>query len=260
MRLKLKKELTNYFKKRKGDYSLYYKDLVNNDEFKINSDQVFPAASVIKIPIMIEYFRQKEAGLICEDELISIPIEERVGGSGILYELREDIKMSLSELVLLMIILSDNTATNLIIEKLGIANINKIFKKRDYNSCLNRKMMDYQSRKKGIENFIRSDEIGMILKDISKNNLSNISKESCKNMISIMQKQKMRDKLSFYIPETDWNKVASKTGSLNKVEHDASVFNFNNNKFVLVVLSKNLPANSYGNITIARVAKTICDL
>lgn len=260
MKNELKKEIKEYIQKRKGDYSLYYKDLLNNDELKINEGEKVLAASVIKIPIMIEYFRQLEKGLVDRDEFLSVPPSERVGGSGILHELRENIEMKLSELVLLMIVLSDNTATNLVIDKLGINNINNFFKERNYDSCLERKMMDYESRKRGIENYIRADEIGEILKDIYENNFSDISKKSCEEMISIMSRQKIRDKLSFYIPEDDWEKVDSKTGTLDKVEHDASIFNFNNNKFVLVVLSKNLPTNAYGNVTIAKVSKKICGL
>ena len=98
------------------------------------------------------------------------------------------------------------------------------------------------------------------MKDIDENNFIGISKERCEEMFSIMSRQKIRDKLSFYIPEDDWAKVASKTGTLDKVEHDASIFNFANSKFVLVVLSKNLPTNAYGNVTIAKVAKKICGL
>ena len=260
MKTELKNEVKEYLKNRKGDYSLYYRELLSDDEFKINKNEVFLAASVIKIPIMIEYFRQLEDGLVDADEFLSAPLSERVGGSGILHELRENIEMKLSELVLLMIVLSDNTATNLVIEKLGINNINDFLEKRNYESCLKRKMMDYESRKKGIENYIKADEIGEILKDIYESNFTGISKESCEEMFSIMSRQKIRDKLSFYIPEDDWAKVASKTGTLDKVEHDASIFNFANSKFVLVVLSKNLPTNAYGNVTIAKVAKKICGL
>mgnify|MGYP000128981817 CR=1 FL=1 len=260
MKAKLKKEVTQYLKDRKGYYSLFYKDLLSEDELKINVEEKFLAASIIKIPIMIEYFRQLEVCLLDADELFTIPFSKRVGGSGILSELRKDIKMSFSELILLMIELSDNTATNLVIEKLGINNINNFLENRNYDSCLKRKMMDYESREKGIENYIKADEIGEILEDIYKSNFSSISKKSCKEMFLIMSRQKIRDKLSFYIPEDDWVKVASKTGTLDKVEHDGSIFDFENYKFVLVVLSKNLPTNAYGNVTIAKVAKKICGL
>ena len=260
MKNKIKSEIKEYLQKRKGDYFLYYKDLLNNDELEVNENEKILAASIIKIPIMIEYFRQLEAGLLDENELLAIPKNSRVAGAGVLHELRKDIKMNLSELVLLMIILSDNTAANLLIDKLGFQEINELLKKKNYKSCLQRKMMDYEARKNGKENYVTAKEIGIILKDMYNNNLPEISKESSEKMIEIMSKQTIRDKLSFYIPEDDWSKVASKTGTLDKVEHDASIFNFNNDKFILVVLSKNLPTNAYGNLTIAKVAKKICGL
>lgn len=260
MNNKLKEEIIQYLKNRKGDYSLYYKNLDNNKEVKYNEKAIFPAASVIKIPIMIEFFSQLEKDLLDENKLLDIPLKKRVGGAGILHELRENIEMSYFELIFLMITLSDNTATNLIIDKLGIDNINNFLEKRNYKSCLQRKMMDFKARKEGKENYITAEEIGIILKDIYNNNFVDISKNSTEKMLEIMSKQTIRDKLSFYISEEDWSKVASKTGTLDKVEHDASIFNFDNDKFVLVVLSKNLPTNAYGNITIAKVAKKICGL
>ena len=256
----LSNEIKEYLQNRKGDYGFYYRDLKSGKKIGYNENSIFPAASIIKIPIMIEFFRQSEAGLIDKDKLISLPVANRVGGAGILHELRDDIKMKLSELVLLMIILSDNTATNLVIDILGIDNINKFLNKRDYKSCLQRKMMDFTAQKEGKENYITAKEIGLILKDIYNNDFAKISKDSCDEMLSIMTKQTIRDKLSFYIPEDDWPKIASKTGTLDKVEHDASIFNFSNKKFVLVLLSKNLPTNAYGNITIAKTAKKICGL
>lgn len=114
MQANFREGIIAYLQNRKGDYALYYKDLITGEELKYNENTIYPAASIIKIPIMIEFFRQVEAGLLDREELLSIPVSERVGGAGILHELRNNIEMTFSELLLLMIVLSDNTATNLI--------------------------------------------------------------------------------------------------------------------------------------------------
>lgn len=257
MDLYLKEDIINFLKKRDGDYALYYRDLKTDEKIEYNSNEIFPAASIIKIPIMVEFFRQLEADLLKRDELITIPETERVDGAGILHELREDIEMRLGELILLMITLSDNTATNLIIDRLGREKVNQFLFESGYKTRLKRKMMDFAARKEGKENLTSVKEIGSLLKDIYRGEIDDLSKKSCQEMISIMSKQVLRDKISFYIPEDNWDKVASKTGTLDGIEHDASIFDLIDKKFVLVIMSKNLPTNAYGNVTIAQTAKMI---
>jgi len=254
---KVKNEVLNYLSQRKGDYSLYYEDLKTGEKLKYNEKDKFLAASVIKITIMIEYFRQLEVDMLKEDELITVLAEKKVGGSGVLKELRDNIEITLAELVVLMIVSSDNTATNLLIDKLGFDNINDFLKNRNYESTLKRKMMDYDSREKGIENYIRADEIGEILKNIYNHNFEDISQKSSEEMLSILKRQQYRSQLSFYFPEKLHNNIASKTGTLDKVQHDASIFDFENEKYILVVFSKNLPSNAYGSLSLANIAKII---
>ena len=252
-------KVINYLKNRKGNYGLYYYNLLSGEEVKYNANKTFPAASIIKIPILCEFFKEVEEGKIKRDELIPINMDDKVGGAGILHELRDGIKMRLDELALLMITLSDNNATNIIIDKLTMDNINSFLANRDCSTRLQRKMMDFKARKNGKENLTNALEIGSILKDIYERKIDGISNKHCEEIISIMSKQIIRDKISFYIPEDDWSKVASKTGTLDKVEHDASIFDFSEQKFILVILSKDLPTNAYGNITIAKTAKMIYD-
>lgn len=89
---------------------------------------VFPAASMIKVPSMYEIMRQAAAGIISLDQSLVVTSSIRTGGAGILKELRPDITMTVRELVPLMIIRSDNTATNMLIDLDGMDAINKIGK------------------------------------------------------------------------------------------------------------------------------------
>ena len=265
---KLDKEIFSdiecYLNQREGEYALYFKDLDQDLTFTINEDLMFSAASVIKIPIMCELYRQVEADQINKEQLLNVGDNIRVGGAGILHELHSGIELSYKDLVLMMITLSDNTATNLLIDELGMENINRYLASYGFNTRLKRKMMDFAARKKGKENITSPREIGQLLEDIYKKQLKGISIENAIEIFDILSKQTIRDKMSFYIPEEKWNRVASKTGTLDKIEHDASIFALNDFNYILVIFSRDLPTNAYGNITIARVSQLIykfyCDI
>lgn len=87
---------------------------------ELNPEMVFPAASMIKVPIMYEIMRQTAAGKLSLDETLVVTSGYRTGGAGILKELRPDITMTVRELVTLMIIVSDNIATNMLIDLAGM--------------------------------------------------------------------------------------------------------------------------------------------
>ncbi len=99
---------------------------IEGEGFTVNSEEPFPSASVIKIPILIEGLRQSEIGKINLDQLI--PIASKVGGSGVLQAISRDVRMTIKDLMTLMIIVSDNTATNVLIDLLGMDELNRSMK------------------------------------------------------------------------------------------------------------------------------------
>ena len=108
----------------KGTIGVSVKHLETGEEAHINGDMVFPTASTFKIPVIVEFFRQIEAGLLTLDQQVILTEEDKVPGSGILKELTEGLPVSLKDLLSLMMIVSDNTATDLIVEKVGMDKIN----------------------------------------------------------------------------------------------------------------------------------------
>ena len=250
-------KVEEYLGYRDGSYALYFKDLDQNINFTINEEIMFPAASIIKIPIMAEFYHQVDMGQLDKDMLINVEDDIRVGGAGILHELHSGIELSYKDLVLMMITLSDNTATNLLIDKLGMENINQYLSSYGFKTRLKREMMDFTARNKGKENLTPPLEIGELLENIYKKQLKGISDISLAEMFDILTKQTIRDKMSFYIPEDKWKRVASKTGTLDKIEHDASIFALGDFNYILIIFSRDLPTNAYGNLTIARVSQII---
>ena len=157
-----------------------------------------------------------------------------------------------------MITLSDNTATNILIDLLGIDNINKTIRQIGLKATvLARKMMDDQARKAGRENYTTARDMGRLLESIYYREIPGLSIDSIDQIFKMLTRQIYRDNLSFYIPERCSGKIASKTGTLAGVIHDASVFAFDQTAYVLVMLSGHLPTNVTGRETLARVSQMI---
>jgi len=107
-----------------GKLGISVKHLGSGESASLNGDEPFPTASVFKVPVIVELYRQVEAGKRSLDEKIVLMESDKVPGSGILRELSEGLRLSVRDLVELMMILSDNTATDLLVEKVGMDNVN----------------------------------------------------------------------------------------------------------------------------------------
>jgi beta-lactamase class A len=107
-----------------GRLGISVKHLRTGELASLNGDELFPTASVFKVPVIVELYRQVEEGGVSLDDEITLMDVDKVPGSGILKELSEGLVLSLQNLVELMMILSDNTATDLVVETVGLENIN----------------------------------------------------------------------------------------------------------------------------------------
>jgi len=108
-----------------GQAGFFVHDLTTDESFGINSRETFPTASMIKLPILVELFHQVAAGRLDLDEPREIRQVDHVGGSGLLRHLSPGIRLPLRDLAYLMISVSDNTATNLCIDLVGIDAVNQ---------------------------------------------------------------------------------------------------------------------------------------
>ena len=107
-----------------GKLGVAARNLKTGDEILLNADEVFPTASMVKIGILLELFRQKETGKLALSELRTVSKADKTAGSGLLENMGEEVTLSLHDLAVLMNAISDNTATNVLIDRLGIENIN----------------------------------------------------------------------------------------------------------------------------------------
>lgn len=247
----LQQSVENFVNNYSGLVCVYIKDLKNGKTIAINEEKPVPAASIIKIPIMAVVYYLNETGEISLDEKLCYEKRHRCSGSGKIKFLPYKTKFKLKDLVELMITESDNIATNIITERIGLTRLNYLFKETLglKTTVMNRYIMDLKLRNRGIENYTTAKEVGEMLENIYRGKL--ISENSSVEMLKILMKQKISDRIPKYLPKEVV--VAHKTGLMRDSCHDAGIVFTNKGDFVIVVLTQKLEPSIAKNV-IAEIA------
>jgi beta-lactamase class A len=231
----LKENIEEILKNVPGNIGLYYKNLNTGATIEINEEESYLAASIIKLPILIETLNQIKDGVIRDDMMITLREEDKVPSCGALNYLHNGIEVTIKDLYTLMIVLSDNTATNILINKLGIENINKTMNSLGLkNTRVNRLLYDEMEQKKGKENYFSPKEMGLLLEQIYNGEL--IHEKISEEIQRIMKLQLMDSKIPYLLPED--TVVAHKTGEATGITHDVGII-YSKNPFILCFASNN---------------------
>jgi beta-lactamase class A len=107
-----------------GVLGVSVKHLGTGESANLNGDRLFPTASVFKVPVLVEFYRQAELGALSPDQQVILTELDKVPGSGVLKELSEGLSVSLRDLLSLMMMVSDNTATDFIVGRVGFDKVN----------------------------------------------------------------------------------------------------------------------------------------
>lgn len=237
-----------------GRWAVAVQDLTGGGRLEINPDMSFPSASMIKVPILYEIARRAANGSLSIDDRLSVSAAAQVGGAGILKELRPGITLTVGELATLMIVLSDNTATNILIDLAGMDQVNRTMAEIGlHNTVLRRNMMDFTAAKAGRENQTTAADLADIFDRIY--HARGLPAEYGAWMMDILKRQQDRTKLPFYWPEE--TEFAGKTGMLTGVEHDGGILFLANKAFFICVLSADLTANQEGVLATAAIGQAV---
>ena len=202
-----------------GEVSVYGKDLTTDEKWAYEADIPLVAASVIKLPILVEAFRQARDGLISMDESVSIRPEQKMPSCGALTYLHDGLTVTLRDLCVLMIIVSDNTATNILIERLGMEAVNATMRGLGLEkTTLRRLLFDAQASSRGLENTITAEEMGQLLEMLHKGEC--VSPEADAEMLGILRDQRLNGKIPFFLDDLE---IAHKTGEDNGITHDVGI-------------------------------------
>ena len=275
-----------------GRLGVAVKHLGTGEAASLNGDELFPTASVFKVPVIVELYRQVEAGAVSLDEKVALREEDKVPGSGILKELSPGLMVTLCDLVSLMMILSDNTATDLLVEKVGMENVNAnlrrlgLEKTRVVADCrdilfdligLNdlpdeEKTVDLFREKARGEPIGGSWSLGVEENDVTTPNEmlrlmemivegEAATQESCDAILETMGRcQTGGYRISKYLPK-EKVEVANKTGSLPGVRNDVGVVTLidSGDRYILSCFTKEAADDFEAEEAIAKVSKNVYD-
>jgi beta-lactamase class A len=239
-----------------GVLGLAFKDLETGRTLFLRERETFPQASSIKIAVLYEVFKQAEEGRLSLDEFIPLEDGRKVGGSGVLLHLgRPRLSLSVRDLAVLMIVLSDNTATNLLIDKVGMDAVNARLDRLGLRRTrLRRKMMDLQAAAEGRENVSTPFEMLTLLERIWKG--GGLAEPFRQGLLDILALPKdlpgpLRDGVPGDVP------VAEKPGELEAVRCDSGLVLLPGRPYVLSVMTTYLKRDADGNPAIARISRIV---
>ncbi len=241
-------------KKSKGQVGVAARDLVTGQAIFISAEESFVAASIIKLPVMIEVYRQVREGKLRLDQPVELKAEDKVGGAGILMELHDGIQLTLEDLLNLMIVISDNTATNILIDLVGAENVNRtVAALGARGTVLRRKLMIVELIEKGIQNDVTPQDILMLLEKMVAGQMVDAGASAA--MLEIMKRQQYNEKIPRRLPEG--LVIAHKTGDLSRVSHDVGVIYAPGGPMALCVMTSGIGDVDFANVTIAEIARLI---
>jgi len=214
----------------RGEVYFAAENLSTGAVLQYRADELVQTASVIKVPVMLEAFLQVEEGKLDFATPLTLYEGLKVPGAGILQDLGEGLRLPLGDAVTLMIVLSDNTATNLVIDQVGVAPVNERLRSLGFrHTALNRKVYQPapadlpEERARFGLGVTTAGEMMRLFEMLYRNELA--SPASCRRMIGILKKQRDLEQIPRYLYGPSWNgvRVANKTGALDQVRNDVGL-------------------------------------
>src|SRR6266576_778768 len=225
-------------------------DLSTGHSLFLNADEVMPTASSIKIAILAELYRQAQQGKLKLTDLYTLQSSDLVGGSGIASALTPGVtRLTLRDVAALMISVSDNSATNIIIDRVGMENVNALLDSLGLtHTRLRRKMMDVKAAAEGRENIATPREMVQLLQDLYRGKVLN--KQMTDDFFALLTVHK-----ESYIPRElpEDLRIANKPGELEGVRNDSGIVFTGNRPFVISVMTTYLRREKDGGDAILRI-------
>jgi len=265
--------IENYARHHHGKVSLYAKHLRSGQTVTLDPDVPVNTASVIKVAIMLEAMYQVKEGRLSFDDVVELHKEDQVSGSGVLFLFHTPATVNVETAIVLMITQSDNTATNLVLAKIGRENVNRRLRGLGFTATTS--IRPIRRPKEGDQSpelkpfgigRTTAREMAGILQAIDRCDLGD--QKLCARMVDIMQHQFWRNGIPHYLEDADTTEVAShianKTGSLDHVRNDVGIVSTKDGPIVISVFTYENADTSWtpeneAELLIARMAKTIVD-
>ena len=258
---KLEKELKKMVEDSSSVIGFGLKDILTGEEIFINGDELFPIASSVKIPILIEFFRKAEEGEIDVRRPLTFREDQRVGGSGVLKEIEDGtLTMNLLGYATLMIIVSDNSATNIIIDLVGMKDINNTLARLGLSkTVLMRKMMDKEGLAAGRENLSTPKEMLKMMEKLYKK--EDLSSWVCERTLEMLKKRKegiIEGVIRNAVPDNV--EIADKSGWVEGAICDVGIVFLDKRPYLITLMAKHIPISDNRRLATIKILTEMAEL
>jgi beta-lactamase class A len=234
-----------------GVMGVAIEDLTSGQKFQLRGDDVFPQASSIKTALLAGLYRQVQDGKLKLTDLYTVQASDLVPDSDIMNGLTPGVtRITLRDLATMVVAVSDNSATNVVIDKVGMDNVNALMDSMGLkHTRLRRKMMDLKAAGEGRENISTPNEMATLLDQLYRGKVLN--KELSEDLFKLLSTHK-----SSFIPRDlpDDLKIANKPGELEGVRNDSGVVFVQNRPYVICVMTTYLHRERDGEDAISRIS------
>ncbi len=244
------KEVRRYLEDRLGKYSFYFEDLKSGFIYGYQEHEQMTSAGCMKLPVAMAVIKDVEEGKLSLEDKVLLDKADRVGGSGILKKL-DSREYTINELIILMLIESDNTATQKLVNCIGFDELKAKFKEM---GLLGTQMNDMPGSPINLTTSYDLSLCWKILKDEKY-----LTRDHSRYVIELLKEENKKKKTAFYLDETLKTKIASKAGDMPGVENDTTLIELQKGDFIFTILSDELPNSVYGIVSLAKSGKMIWD-
>jgi beta-lactamase class A len=248
---KLEATVTDVDRKLDGVLGVAILDLNSGQKFELRASDVFPQASSIKIAVLAELYRQAQTGRLKLTDLYTVQAGDLVADSDIMNGLTPGVtRITLRDLATMMVAVSDNSATNVLIDRVGMDNVNALIDSLGLpHTRLRRKMMDLKAASEGRENVSTPAEMMVLLEDLYRGKVLN--KEMTDDFFKVLSTHK-----GSFIPRDlpEGLKIANKPGELEGVRNDSGVVFVDNRPYVMCVMTAYLRRERDGEEAITAIS------
>ena len=249
---KLESSITDVDKGLDGVLGVTIVDLTDSHQYNLHADDVYPQASSIKIAVLAELYRQAQQGKLKLTDFYTVTASDLVPDSDIMGGLTPRVtKLTLRDLATIMVAVSDNSATNVLIDRVGMDNVNTLMTSLGLpHTRLRRKMMDLKAAGEGRENVSTPREMATLLEQLYRGKVLN--KEMTDDFFKVLSTHK-DSWIPRYLPEG--LKIANKPGSLEGVRNDSGVIFLEHRPYIICVMTTYLRHESDGEDAIAHISQ-----
>lgn len=234
----------------KGKVWIYAKNLDTGKEYGLRADEQVRTASTIKLPIMTEVFHQIAEGKIAWTDEFTLTKQNKQGGSGTLGELSDGTKIDLKSATNLMIVVSDNTATNLILDKISSNNVNAFMESLGLKNTKSLRKIGGGGDSKAYDEPLNKlfgigvsspKDMATLLEKLERGEV--VSKEASAEMIAILKRQQYTDGIGRNLLDTV--PVASKSGALDRLRSDVGIVYTRRGRIAMAITVDDMPVIHY---------------